>query len=460
MNTPRFPLTPPSFRRQLAYTPTAGPIRNLKPTGKCARARWCNAVALSAAAMLMAGTGAMAQTARVAPNSIKFHPDLENKQLALEFRLVEHLAVTAVQALAADNETPMPAKWNVWATNKAPACTWMIVVDTGNSARPKTVTNYVDFVRAFLACLPPQDKAAVYTLTQNLTEVVPIDSTPDERAKALAAVKVAGGSASPSLIFSTLREGLAKLEGHKDSRLAVLLLTSGQDQTPGGPDEQELARTKLIETANNANIALHTLACAESVGGKKYFLPLKEISAQTDGLFEVPALDGAELPFGTMFRLRGAMHGTGIIHIDLSTMASAAPLTVTVKTANGRVANIEVPAETVAQALTPPAADKPTKPDTITHNQEPAITADDATQAETAKIAEQIARQAAADKLAKQEAEDDAQATKAAQAATSKPQAPAPAPQPKSHAWMLVVAGAVLLVIILLLVVFLRKRHM
>jgi hypothetical protein len=390
-------------------------------------------------ALLLAGTPGLAQSAKVARDSLQFTPDLAKKELAVGFRLVDDVNVTSVQAATEGKKESLPATWEAWEGDKAPACAWMIVVDTSNPARAKTVATCVEFVRSFLTSLPKQDKVAVFALARDLSEVVPFDSMPEDRAKALTGIKPAGDASLTTLIHSNLRDGLGRLAERKEPRKAVMILTDGIDETPGGPAAQEIEKKKLIDAAKSAGIAVHAVGYAESADDQKHFGALKEIAAQTDGLFVPTSLASKDTPSGTLSLLRGVMHGAGTVRIDLSKLAEPVALTVTAKTAAGKTAVLQVPREKVMEIVPPVVAPKtpeePTKAD-----KEKAI-ADKAAADQLAKEKE-LADQAAADKLAKEKEAADQAADK------------------KKKIWIGVGSGVVLLVLIvaLLMVRASRKR--
>ena len=307
-------------------------------------------------------TPATGQGSRIAGGSVKFHPNREKKELAVDFRLVDPLTVTAVQAVA-ENGGSVPAKWAGWELPKSPACAWVIVVDTSVTSPAKTLGHYVDFVRAFVSQLPKQDSVAVCTMAGELKEVVPFDSAADEIAKGLTGVKRADGTTSTTLIFARLRDTLERLAERKETRRALLVLTNGQDQTEGGPEAQDLEIKKLVDAANSAGVVIHALGSAENVAARKYFAVLKDLAARTEGVFEAPAFGGEELPFGAMGHLRSVMHGAGTVRLDLSKLTKATDITVTVKTAGGRSADLPIPAAKVAEILgaAPPPANDPAK---------------------------------------------------------------------------------------------------
>ena len=292
----------------------------------------------------------MAQSAKVAGDSRQYTPDTTKKELAVGFRLADDVAVTSVQA-AVEGKDSLPATWEAWDGDKAPACAWMIVVDSSNLARAKTVAAGVELVRSFLTGLPKQDSVAVYTLARDLVEASPFGSSAEDRSKSLTGIKPAGDAALSTLIYTNLREGLGKITERKEPRKALLVLTDGKDETPGDGTAQEISKKKLIEAAKAAGIVVHTVGYAEAAADQSYFAGLKEISAETDGLFFPTTLATKGLPTGALPLLRGVMHGAGTVRIDLSKLAAAAPLAVTIKTAAGKTAVLSVPQERVVKAM-------------------------------------------------------------------------------------------------------------
>ncbi len=299
-----------------------------------------------------AGAPCLAQTARVARQSVAITPDATQKKLAVAFRLVDDMGVVAAQTAVDGGTSTLPTTWEALDGDKAPACAWMIVIDTSNPARRKTVEKGVEFVQAFVKGLPGQDKVAVYSLARDLQEVVPFDKTSEELAAGLATVKPAGDASLTTLIFSNLRQGLVKLEERREPRKAILLLTDGKDETTVGADNN---KDKLVAAAKSSGVVLHTIGYAEAASEQVYFGALKEIAAETDGIFVASSLDKKEVSAESSKLIAGVMHGAGTAHINVATLADPAALTLTVKTAAGRTASITVPKEKVAEALTPPA---------------------------------------------------------------------------------------------------------
>lgn len=320
--------------------------------------------AVWAAIALWCASGAVsAQSARVAAGSVVFTPDAAKKELAVGFRLVDDVAVTSVATVPSGKTEAVSTTWEAWEGEKAPACAWMIVVDTSNPARAATVAKGVAFVGEFIAGLPAQDQVAVFSLARDLTEVTTFGSSAADVAEGLSGIKPAGDASLTTLIHTNLREGLGKLVERKEPRKALLLLTDGKDETPGGAAAQEIEKTKLIEAAKKAGVVIHTVGYAEKADDQVFFAGLKEISGQTDGLFTAAALDGKKLPAGTREILIGVMHGAGTARIDLSKLAEPSALIVTVKTASGREAVLEVPKDQVEAALKAPEGEPPAAPE-------------------------------------------------------------------------------------------------
>lgn len=332
-----------------------------------------NAARVCGIAWLLSGGPGLAQSVKVARDSLAFVPDAVKKELEVDFRLVEDVGIIPGQAATEDNQQRLPVTWEGWEGDNAPACAWMIVIDTSNLNRAKTVAKGVDEVRAFLKILPKQDKVALCTLALNLSEVLPFDSTTEAADKALKAIKPAGDASQTTLLFMNLRNGLGRLAERKEPRKAVLLLTDGKDESPGGVQEQQMEKTKLIEAAKKAGIVIHTLGYAESSSDQVHFASIKDISAQTDGIFRPAASDNSKkLPEGTLPLLCGVMHGAGTVRIDVSKLVAPAALTVTLKNAVGKEGILRVPRE-IVEVFFPPVIAQPSPTPTPTTTPPPVV---------------------------------------------------------------------------------------
>jgi hypothetical protein len=415
-----------------------------------------NAARAGGIALLLAGTPCWAQSAKVAEvaaKSVKITADLAKKEVAAGFRLVDAVDVTSVTAVAEGLAEPVTATWEAWEGAKSPACAWMVVVDTSNPARAKTIDACKEAVRGFLTGMPKGDAVAIYGLARDLEQVVPFGTNPDDALAGVSTIKADGDGSKTTLIYQNLREALGKLSGREEPRKAVLLITDAKDETPGGPAAQEIEKTKLIKAAKDAGVVVHCMGYAETLDDQRYFGALKEIAAQTDGLYFQASVGSKDLPKGAIGLLRGVMHGAGVAHVDVSKLEKAAAITVTAKTAVGSEAVVKIPVSKVAEALGASPADlaKLAKEKEI---------ADKAAADKLAKEKE-IADKAAADKIAKEkEIADKAAADKLTKEKedADKAAAETKAAEEKKRLWMMVGAG-VLLIIILAAILMVRASR-
>ena len=295
----------------------------------------------------------MAETTKVDERTVVVTADPVKKEVSVGFRLVDGLAVTgatSVSVPAVGKGESLTATWEAWVGDKAQPCAWMIVVDTSNPARVKTVQSGVDFVRSFLAGVPVTDTVQIETLALNLEEVSGLGVSVEERLKNLAKIKVGGDASKTTLIYTNLTNGLGKLDGGKGMRKALILLSDGKDETPG--DGGEVAKKKLIEDARKAGVVVHTIGYAEVVADQKHFAGLKDISRETEGIFVAADVASKAVPGEFAARVLGVMHGAGVARIDLAKLGGvAAELSLTVTTADKKTATVKVPKEKVAEAL-------------------------------------------------------------------------------------------------------------
>jgi len=312
----------------------------------------------SIAALLWSTVGiSPARADRVSKSSVSYAADPGKGDLAVGFRLIDGKDVTAVRASDAAGDE-LPATWEAWKEDKSPACAWMIVVDTSNPARKATIARCAEQARSFPLGLPKQDSVALFSLARDLEMAAPFGRDSDELAKGIKKIKPVGDAALTTLIYTNLLGGLDRLKDRPEPRKAVLLLTDGKDESPS--DAARVAsKQKLIDAAKAEGIVIHTIGYAEKADDQKYFAGLKEISRGTEGLYFAARLGSRDLPQGSMALLRAVMHGAGTAHIDVSKLAGEVPLTLTVQTAAGSKAMIEIPADEVKKAMPPPPAPEP-----------------------------------------------------------------------------------------------------
>lgn len=156
-----------------------------------------------------------------------------------------------------------------------------------------------------------------------------------------------------------MQEAIPLLAAHPEKRKAIVLISDGKDETPGGAEAQRIEREKLVAAARAAGIVIHTIGIAATPEGQAFFGSLKEISRETEGLFLPAALQTGQISKENLALLVRVMQGAGAATVDVSSMATASPLTITVKTADNKTAQFKVAADKVAAAIpAPPAARK------------------------------------------------------------------------------------------------------
>jgi hypothetical protein len=292
------------------------------------------------------------QSAKVDPRSLTITPNTEKKEVSVSFRLSDSPKVASVEAATSGKNEKLSTIWNSWETDSSPGCSWMLVLDTSDPRRIKTIVRGIETLKSFLPGLRKQDTAGIYTLALNLDEACPLETNPENALKALGQVKLTTqDSSKTTLIFSNLRAGLKKFESSKSARKAVLLMTDGKDETPGGAAAQDIECKKLIQEANRLGVIIHTIGYAETTADQSYFSALKDISSQTEGLFVGAGIANKELPQGYLDTLHLITRGAGRVTVNLSTLQQPAPLTLTIKTFDNRSSNLEIPVSKVAEAL-------------------------------------------------------------------------------------------------------------
>ena len=306
------------------------------------------------------------QEARVASSTVSVESARGSKEIRVSLRSVDTPAITGAAATmrTGDAETPVPVSWTGFDRVPPANCAWMIVIDSSNPARQRTVAACTDEVRSFLKLLPKGDAVMVASLARDLVVVAPFESTPDHLEAVLADVKAEGDASLTTLIFQNVKHGLADhLAKRSEARRCVVLLTDGKDETPGGPLAAKARRDELITDAKKAGISVHTFGFAEKATEANYYADLKELSVQTDGLHVPADVASKRLPDDTWPTLIGVMHSGGTAVLDVSSLTEAVPVTLELTSKSGRKASVVIPRDVVERALhvapTPPPALKP-----------------------------------------------------------------------------------------------------
>jgi len=325
------------------------------PSASSTRFLWALLVVLVAGFEGALGQGA-SQDAKVAAGSIVIDAAPGAKKIDVSLRLVDDPSVTVVTAATGDSANPLtvPAAWRGFAGMPDAACAWLVVIDNSNPRRAQTVGACVEQVRRFLSLVPEGDAVMLATLARDLVVISPFGAEAEERGLALADVKASGEATLSTLIHQNLRMGIDQhLKERPEARKAIVILTDGKDETPGGPDAVRSQLDQLIERARSAKVAIHTLGFAEIATEATYFGNFKEVSNETDGLHLAAEVASRQLPANSWETIVGVMHGGGTASIDLAALSEPAPILLQLRTASGRRASLTVDTETVAKALSP-----------------------------------------------------------------------------------------------------------
>jgi hypothetical protein len=283
--------------------------------------------------------------------------DAAKREARVEFRPADGESTAAgarAEALEAGGAAKeLPAEWKEWGGDDAPACAWMVVVDTSNPARAKMIAQCAKDAQALVGALPEKDAVEVCSLARNLKVVAPFGAGRAASAAALEALEPKGDAALTTLIYVNLRGGLDRLKACGQKRKALVVFSDGKDESPDAV-AREAALKKLAEAARAAGIAIHAMGYAETADDQKYFAGLMELARATGGLFAAADLKTRKLPEGSVERVHEAMHGGGTVRVDLSKLDKPAPVKVTLRTDSGAEAEALVPEAEVARTIPKP----------------------------------------------------------------------------------------------------------
>jgi hypothetical protein len=302
------------------------------------------------------------QEARVATSSLKIEPQAGAKKIEVTVRLVDTPSITVTSATSGTGTAvkPVHVAWTSYESTPAANCAWMMIIDSSNPARRKTVEACVNEAGIFLNKVPKGDAVMIASLARDLNVAAGFDATRDQSKTALGSIKVDGDAALTTLIYQNVKQALVDhLAKRTETRKCVVLFTDGKDETPSG---QAGRRDELIAEAKKLGIPVHTLGFAEKATEMNFFADIKDVSLQTDGL-HVPAVVATHmLPGGTWETLIGVMHGGGKAVLDLAALTEVAPVQLDLKTASGKTGKVVISKDDVAKALPELPAPKPSTP--------------------------------------------------------------------------------------------------
>lgn len=291
----------------------------------------------------------------MAASALKIEPVSGQNKIAVSVRLLEAATITSSTAKikSRTGEQGVSVAWTAFDSMTPTNCAWLIVVDTSNPARQRTVEACAEEMRSFLKLLPKGDAVIITSLARDLVVTAPFDATPVQRETALAEMKAEGDASFTSLIFQNVKHALADhLSRRSEARKCVVLFTDGKDETPGGPLRVTERRNELIAEAKKLGIPIHTLGFAEKATEANYFADLKELSLQTDGLHVAADVASKQLPQDTWSRVVGAMHSGGIAVLNLEGIKDSAALRLELAFKGGRKASVDI-SQDVVSAATP-----------------------------------------------------------------------------------------------------------
>lgn len=302
------------------------------------------------------------QEARVATSSLKIEPQVGAKKIEVTVRLADTPAITVTSATSGTGAAvkPVPVAWTSYESTPAANCAWMVIIDSSNPARRKTVEACVNEAGIFLSKVPKGDAVMIGSLARDLNVAAGFEATREQSKTALGTIKADGDAALSTLIYQNVKQALVDhLAKRTETRKCVVLFTDGKDETPGGPAAMTGRRDELIAEAKKLGIPVHTLGFAEKATEMNFFADIKDVSLQTDGL-HVPAVVATHmLPGGTWETLIGVMHGGGKAVLDLAALTEVTPVQLDLKTASGKTAKVVIPKDAVAKALPELPAPKP-----------------------------------------------------------------------------------------------------
>jgi hypothetical protein len=420
-------------------------------------AKFLAGILASFALLIWAAPGAFAQSAPLDERFTEITPNADRNEVHITFRLVEDTVaeIPGIRATPVGGGDAIHATWKRWGTAETPKTAWLIIIDNSDPRRIQTIAENARLVTTFIDNLPVGHAFAVQSLSRELVQVTPFATSKTEAKRQVSEIRPGGTEALVTLIHQSVREGLSLLKEREEPRKAVLLLTDGIDETPGGAEAGQIEKNRLIKEAKEAGVVIHTIAYAERADAMTYYGAMREISTETGGI-HIPAqpADRApnprQIPADSLDRMIKAMQGTGTVALNVASLKTVEPtpgIVVEITTQSDSQARIQVPAEMVTAALavaeTEPEGETEAEAETEGETEEETETEGE-TEAETASEGEPEA------------GEGDTPTTP-----ETEPTAPPVVVEPESSSLWLWIGLAVLLVIIVVVLLTLsasRKR--
>jgi hypothetical protein len=270
------------------------------------------------------------------------------------------------ETVVAVDGQPLEARVSAYADNPLNTSALLALVDTsvGTSRSPRgaTVQANKQLVTELLGKVQPRTQFGLFTFANDLVEVAPMGTPPSEIRKLMPAMKADGMG---TRLYRRAMDAIAKLEGVKADRKALLIFSDGKDEDTG------YTLANLEEAAKKAGVIIMAVGCPESAQDIPALGNLERLATESMGLYAQMELPAAGKPAtsanppGLADAILASLDGGGEVVASLKDVDPSAKVVVTLTTAGDQ--KLEQVLERV-----PPATPTPTPEPTPEPTPDPA----------------------------------------------------------------------------------------
>jgi hypothetical protein len=280
--------------------------------------------------------------------------------LRFTYRLWPTVKVTSTE-VSVDGQ-PLEARVSAFADNPLNTSALLALVDTSvgtsRSPRDRTVQANKEVLMDLLGKVQPRTLFGLYTFANDMVEVAPLGTPPSEIRKLVPGLKADGMG---TRLYRRAMDAVAKLEGVKADRKALLIFSDGKDEDTG------YTLDNLEEAAKKAGVMVMAVGCPESAQDIPALGNLERLAADSLGYYaqmQLPAggKPGTNPP-GLADAILESLDSGGEVVTSLKEVDPSAKVVVTLTTAGGQTLEQvlqRVPPPTPTPEPTPDPAESPT----------------------------------------------------------------------------------------------------
>ena len=186
-----------------------------------------------------------------------------------------------------------------------------LVIDTSGSMGGEKIEAAREAAKKFIEGLNPDDKLAIITFNSDLTQQ--LDFTTDHPAAADQVELINAVNNSGTCLYDALNQAIEKTSSLPIGRRAVIVLTDGKDELPGGGACSTLTLDDVINLASedNTRVPIYSIGLGNSIDENG----LKRMAMLTGGRF-IPTANSQQLE-ASFSRLLDQLQSEYVLHYKI-----------------------------------------------------------------------------------------------------------------------------------------------